>query len=187
MAADPAAGSSGISDQDALSAGTAGSAVETIAVHVVGAVNKPGVVYLRSGARGVDAVAAAGGLKANADARRINLAQPVSDGQQVVVPKRGEAAGTGSNATSSSAGSEGVASGSGQASEGGTELVDINNADAAQLQRLPGIGPAMAERIIAWRKDTGGCKAISDLLAVSGIGDARLEAIKDLITCGGGA
>jgi competence protein ComEA len=131
-------------------------------VHIVGEVKTPGMYQLPFGARLVDAVFAAGGLTAEADNSSVNLARELSDGEQVVVFKVGE---------------EGEA---GTSSQGG--LVSINRADEKQLEELPGIGPALSARIIAWREANGGFKSKKDLLKVSGIGESILAGFIDLIT-----
>lgn len=131
-------------------------------VHIVGEVRTPGMYQLPLGARLVDAVFAAGGLTADADNSSVNLARELSDGEQVIVFKVGEE------------GSEGTSS------QGG--LVSINRAGDTQLQELPGIGPALAARIIAWREANGGFKSKNDLLKVSGIGESILAGFIDLIT-----
>jgi competence protein ComEA len=131
-------------------------------VHIVGEVKAPGMYQLPLGARLVDAVFAAGGLTADADNSSVNLARELSDGEQVIVFKVGEQ------------GSEGTAS------QGG--LVSINRAGDKQLEELPGIGPALAARIIAWREANGGFKSKNDLLKVSGIGESILAGFIDLIT-----
>jgi competence protein ComEA len=131
-------------------------------VHIVGEVKAPGMYQLPLGARLVDAVFAAGGLTTEADNSSVNLARELSDGEQVIVFKIGEAD-------------------SGErSSQGG--LVSINRAGDKQLEELPGIGPALAARIIAWREVNGGFKSKNDLLKVSGIGESILAGFIDLIT-----
>ena len=133
-------------------------------VHIAGAVVSPGLYVLGSDARVIDAVSAAGGLAADAEPSAINLARPLADGEQLVVPREGE---------QSAATPEG-------GSVGG--LVNVNTADAATLETLPGVGPALATRIISWREDEGPFTAVDDLLAVSGIGPRVLESLRDLVT-----
>lgn len=135
-----------------------------IYVHVAGAVAAPGLYVLNSGARVIDAVTAAGGLASDAETAAINLARPLADGEQLVVPREGEA----------------PPPPQGGGSAGG--LVNINAADAAALEALPGIGPALAARIIAWRESEGPFGAVDDLLAVSGIGPSVLESLRELVT-----
>ncbi|HUF39810.1 MAG TPA: ComEA family DNA-binding protein [Anaerolineales bacterium] len=141
-------------------------------VHVIGAVAAPGVYELPAGARVRDALEIAGGLLPEAGSDGLNQAAIVADGDQIVVPgvQAAEAPGPGTSA-------EPAAS-----PPGG--LVDINNATLAQLESLPGIGPAIAQRIIDYREDNGPFAKISDIVNVSGIGPATYEQIKDRITVG---
>lgn len=150
----PGADGQDVSDQD----GAGGS---VIYVHILGQVAHPGLYALRDGDRGVDIVAAAGGFTETADPAGINLARFLTDGEQIVVPAVGEV----------------VAS----TGEGGG-LVNLNTADAAALDTLPRIGPALAERILAWREKNGPFASVEDLLDVPGIGDAILEGLRDLVT-----
>jgi len=129
-----------------------------VRVYVSGAIVSPGVYVLPAGASVAEAVEAAGGPLAEADLGRINLAQIVQDQDQVHVPSTG-----------------GVAP-----QVGGR--VNINQADSLTLQTLPGIGPAMAERIIAYRQENGPFTTVEDILNVKGIGPATLEKLRDLIT-----
>jgi competence protein ComEA len=131
-------------------------------VHVVGEVQSPGMYQLPIGARLVDAVFAAGGLTEEADNASVNLARELTDGEQIIVfstSQEGEAAGT-------------TASG----------LVSLNRAGDKELEELPGIGPALAGRIVAWREANGGFKSVQDLLKVSGIGENLLAGVIDLVT-----
>jgi competence protein ComEA len=134
-------------------------------VHVAGAVAAPGLYVLPANARVVDAVAAAGGLADDADGAAINLARTLADGEQLHVPRLGE--------------SPPLTSAQSAPGEG---RVDLNTADASLLDTLPRIGPALAERIIAWRDENGRFTSVEDLLAVPGIGDKMLEALRDLVT-----
>ena len=133
-------------------------------VHVLGAVQRPGLYELREGARAVDAVAAAGGFLPSADQTQVNLARFVTDGEQIVVPEQGAAP------PPAPAG----------ASPGG--LLNLNTADAAALEELPGIGPALAARIVDWREANGRFTAVDDLQQVSGIGDKTFAELKELVT-----
>lgn len=139
-------------------------------VHVLGAVTRPGIVELRQGARVVDAIASAGGLAADANPAGVNLARPVSDGEQLVVPREGEelvpAAGPSASVGGGSGGS----------------LVSLNRASVTELQALPRIGPALAQRIVDWRESNGPFSVPADLMKVSGIGQTLFDALKDLIT-----
>ncbi len=152
------------------------SAPTTIAaevlVHAAGAVTRPGVYALPSGSRVGDLLAAAGGPLVDADLDRLNLAAPVLDGSRVYVPAVGE------EATPSVEGPD-VASGAGSAGNG---PVDLNTADEAALETLPGVGPATAAAIVAHREANGPFRSVEDLLDVRGIGDAKLDALRDLVT-----
>lgn len=132
-------------------------------VHVLGQVTHPGLYVLEVDARVVDALAAAGGTLADADLQAVNLARPLSDGEQLIVPVLG--------ATPQEGG----------ASQPGDGLIDLNTADQAALESLPRIGPALAARIIEWREENGRFQAIEDLLAVSGIGEKLLSGLLDLV------
>ena len=135
-----------------------------IYVHILGQVVRPGLYALPDGARAVDAVAAAGGFTPTADAGGVNLARFVSDGEQIVVPAIGDAT-TGT--------APGIA---------GDGRVNLNTADAAALDTLPGVGPATAQKILAWREQHGRFESVEDLLDVGGIGEAKLDALRDLVT-----
>ena len=126
----------------------------TVLVHVVGKVAEPGVVELPIGSRVQDAVDAAGGATNNKALESVNLARVVVDGEQIVV----------------GAPAEGSAS----------SKISINSASAAQLDELPGVGPAIAERIVQWRETNGPFTSIDELTEVSGIGPSILEQIRDL-------
>lgn len=140
-----------------------------VLVHVVGAVRRPGVYRLSFGARVFQAIRAAGGAAAGADPNRIDLAAKLVDGSQVVVPRHGQ-------------GGFGVAAGS--AGAGGSQAsgpVSLSTASAADLDRLDGIGPALAARIIQWRDANGGFRSVNDLDRVSGIGPAKLLALRNQV------
>lgn len=149
------------------------SATETVittVVHVAGQVVRPGIVRLSPGSRVVDALEAAGGPLADADLAAINLARPVVDGEQVFVPRPGEAV----PAVSGPDGGDGTAS-------GGDGPIDLNAADTAALDTLPGVGPVLAERIIAWRAEHGRFTSVDELGEVSGIGEKLLGQIRDRV------
>lgn len=132
-------------------------------VHVSGAVLAPGLYVLEPWARVVDAVAAAGGFAEDADPAAVNLARPLTDGEQLLVPMRGAA---------------GDAAGE-PAADG---RINLNTADEAALDTLPRIGPAIAARIIEWREAHGAFTSVEDLLAVPGIGTKMLESLRALVT-----
>ncbi|RNE58525.1 helix-hairpin-helix domain-containing protein [Cryobacterium tepidiphilum] len=150
----------------------------TIFVHVLGAVRRSGLFEVRAGARVMDVVAAAGGLTARADPAGINLARPVSDGEQVYVPSVGE-----TRAPPAGASAAGGASGAGGAGAGGVHApVNLNTATIAELETLPRIGPAMAQRIIDYRNANGPFASVDDLRSITGIGDKTLEALAGQVT-----
>jgi len=147
---------------------------EIIQVYVTGAVQKPGVYRLQLGARVYDAVNMAEALP-TANLGNINLAQKIADEQAIVVPKIGED-------PPINAPSGGLISGSALVKPGSTGKVNINSATAQELDGLPGIGPAIAQRIIEYRTNHGAFERIEDINEVSGIGDKKFADIKDLIT-----
>jgi len=138
------------------------SNVETVRVHVSGMVVAPGVVDVAPDAIVADAIDAAGGLLPQAQVDQINLAAPVTAGAQIVVP-----------------GQDGQQEGSGPSQEDG--VISINVATASDLESLPGVGPVLAERIVAFREENGGFEVVEDLLQVPGIGEAKLAAMRDLV------
>lgn len=155
------------SAQPQVAAGAAASAAPTIAVDVIGAVEQPGVYYLLPAARTVDAIAAAGGLAPDAARDQINLAAAVVDGSQIRVPRVGEAAPAAAAVAAA-----------------GDTLININLADVAALDALPGIGPATAQAIVDQRTNGGAFKRIEDLENVKGIGPSLFAQIKARITVG---
>lgn len=140
-------------------------------VHVFGAAQAPGLYRLAAGARVVDAVAAAGGFRDDAEPGAVNLARLLSDGEQLYVPTQEEAQ------------QGGAAGPGGQAGGGiaGDGRVNLNTAGVAELDGLPRIGPSMAERIVAWRDANGRFTSVEDLLAVPGIGEKTLESLRSLV------
>ncbi|HQF96680.1 MAG TPA: helix-hairpin-helix domain-containing protein [Microthrixaceae bacterium] len=157
-----------------------GSSVDpgTVVVHVAGAVAAPGLVTLPAGSRVADAVARAGGLRADADGDRINLAAPVSDGVRVFIPVVGQpdpplaVAVTGGPAESASA------------TPSPTQPLDLNTATAEQLEALPGVGPSTAAAIVAYRTEHGQFRSVDELQEVRGIGPAKFEAVESSVTVG---
>jgi competence protein ComEA len=157
---------------------------EPIAVHVVGAVPRPGLYEFSEGARVQDAIDAAGGLLSSADVGMINLAALLEDGQQLSIPYKAGAEPSSQNSGSSDEGLS-LPGGTDEPDEtngGESELVNINTASLEELDSLPGIGPTIAQRIIDYREEHGGFQTIEDILNVSGIGPSTYDQIKDLIT-----
>ncbi|MDR9373070.1 helix-hairpin-helix domain-containing protein, partial [Conexibacter sp. JD483] len=164
-------GAAGAGGDAALGAAGAGGAV----VDVKGAVRHPGVYRVADGARVLDAVDRAGGLTARADRRGVNLAARVTDGGEVVVPRRGERAGAMAPA---GAGGTSAAAADGTAAADVPLALDINTASATELEQLDGVGPATAAKIVSYREQNGPFSSIEELDAVSGIGEAKLAAIR---------
>jgi competence protein ComEA len=151
------------------SPGAAAATARLLVVDVVGAVRRPGLVRLAEGSRVADAIARAGGLRHGAERAGVNFAAPVSDGQQVVVPHRGVAG---------AAGAAGAAAGSAAVSTG---PVSLSSATAEQLDTLPGVGPATAQKIIAYREQHGAFRSVDELDAISGIGPSRIANLRGLV------
>jgi len=182
VAAAPSGGATGGAADGTASttAPRSGSSVDpgTVVVHVAGAVAAPGLVTLPAGSRVADAVARAGGLRADADGDRINLAAPVSDGVRVFIPVVGQpdpplaVAVTGGPAESASA------------TPSPTQPLDLNTATAEQLEALPGVGPSTAAAIVAYRTEHGQFRSVDELQEVRGIGPAKFEAVESSVTVG---
>ncbi len=152
----------------------------TVRVHVVGAVVDPGVYVLGQDARIVDAVLAAGGMSAEADPEGVNLADRISDGQQLRVPFLDARP---SPTLTPMPPAEDVRSGessTGPVSVSG--LINLNTASAAELERLPGIGPVLAQRIVTDREAQGPFASVEEIMRVSGIGEAIHAGLRDLVT-----
>jgi competence protein ComEA len=147
---------------------TAPAAMPQLVVDVVGAVRRPGLYRLRSGTRIADAVSLAGGATAKAQLELVNLAAPLADGEQVVVPARSPAGGA-------------VAASTPAAGASPAAPLDLNTATAEQLDGLPGIGPATAAKIIDFRQAHGAFHSVDELDAVPGIGPSRIAQLKGLV------
>ena len=166
----PSAGPGGLST-------TSGSVV----VHVTGAVSRPGVVTLPPGSRVTDAINAVGGASAEADTQQLNLARVLTDGEQIRVPRIGEvlpdpAPQPGGAAT------PGVGTAPGKTNGGASGTININTASASELEKLPGIGPALAQRIVEYRDSHGPFASVDALTDVPGIGKAKLEGLREQAT-----
>ena len=156
---------------------------DAVVVHVVGAVRRPGLLRLREGARVADAVARAGGATRGADLAAVNLAAPVVDGIQILVPRRAAAAPAGAEVGTAAGGSgtPGAGSAAGVGAGVGPKL-SLANATAEELDELPGVGPVTAQKILDYRSQHGPFRSVEDLDAVPGIGPARIEQLRDLVT-----
>lgn len=180
VTADPTEEEPGDPESDAAAA-----TPTVLVVHVAGAVTEPGVVELAPGSRVREAVEAAGGLAAEADTGRINLARSLADGERLWVPVPGEEEPEVPGGGQSSGGQP-AAPGGAEPVEGGETsagtAVDLNTADQAALESLPGVGPVTAGRILAWRDEHGRFSSAEELLEVSGIGERTLEQLRPHIT-----
>jgi competence protein ComEA len=163
-----AAGAGAAGAEAAGGAALSASASAEVVVAVEGKVRKPGVVRLPAGSRVADALEAAGGANPGVDVAMLNLARKVVDGELILV------------GVTPSPGTSIAAPVGGAATSGG--VVNLNTATLADLDTLPGVGPVLAQRILDARTAQGGFKAVSDLRKVDGIGDARYEQLKDLVT-----
>ena len=141
-----------------------GESSPRLVVHVVGAVRRPGLYRLRDRSRIADAVARAGGATGKADLSAVNLAAPVSDGAQVVVPARASPTANGPAAPAS----------------GPQGPVHLNTASLEELDALPGVGPVTAQKILDYREQHGAFASLDELDAIPGIGPARLEQLKEV-------
>jgi competence protein ComEA len=137
------------------------AAAPLLVVHVAGAVRRPGLYRLRDGSRVADAVARAGGATRRAQLSSINLAAPLADGAQVLVPVRGAAGAT---------------------AAGPSAPVSLSSATLEQLDALPGVGPSTAQKILDYRAAHGAFRSVDELDAIPGIGPARLEQLRELVT-----
>jgi competence protein ComEA len=183
---DSAAGSvSTVGSAAAAASAAPSSGGGVLVVDVEGKVRRPGLVRVPGGSRVADAVEAAGGPAPGAALVRINLARPLSDGEQVVVPGPNDPIPPGVNGSGGAGGSGGGSAGSGAGSAGGTGSgngpVDLNTATVQQLDALPGIGPVLAGRIVAWRTEHGRFTSVDQLSEVSGIGDALMGKLRPLV------
>jgi competence protein ComEA len=138
---------------------------QIVVVDVEGAVRKPGLYRLQQGSRIADAIEHAGGLARRADRSLVNLAAPLADGEQVIVPRLGDLG-------ASAAAASGAAP---------TRPVDLNSATAEQLDALPGVGPVTAQKIIDYRREHGPFASIDELDAIAGIGPTRIDNLRSLV------
>jgi competence protein ComEA len=148
------------------------AAPRRVVVHVVGAVRRPGLYRLTEAARVADAVRRAGGARAGADLVALNLAAPLADGQQIVVPVRRDVGG----AVVAPGVTAAAGAGAGARSTGAP--IDLNTATAEQLDQLDGVGPVTAQKILAWRREHGAFRSSDQLADIPGIGPKRLAALR---------
>jgi competence protein ComEA len=151
-------------------AGVAGLPTARVVVDVVGAVRRPGLYRLEQGSRIADAVARAGGATGKAELSMVNLAAPLADGEQVVVPKRGAAGAA-----------AGGGAGAGPVAGPSTGPVHLSTATLDQLDSLPGVGPVTAQKILDYRAKHGAFTSVDELDAVPGIGPSRMDQLHDLV------
>jgi competence protein ComEA len=142
-----------------------GPSPSRVVVDVVGAVRRPGLYRLPQRARIADALARAGGSTTKADLAQVNLAAPLADGEQIVVPKRGTAGAVGAPAATGAA----------------SAPVQLSTATLEQLDTLPGVGPVTAQKILDYRQAHGAFHSVDELDAVPGIGPKRLDQLRDLV------
>ena len=154
----------------------------TVLVHVAGEVRRPGVYSVPRGGRVHDAVQLAGGLTSRAEQAGVNLVARVSDGQQVIVPRRGAApaAGGGSGPGGSASGGSGTGSAGTPAAPGAK--LSLATATIEQLDGIDGIGPTLAKRIVEYRDQRGGFRSVDELRQVDGIGEKRFESLREAVT-----
>ncbi|MCP9485467.1 MAG: ComEA family DNA-binding protein [Gaiellaceae bacterium MAG52_C11] len=159
------AGSSTEEPVEALVATRSPAAVTRLVVHVTGAVSQPGLYRLKEGTRVADAVARAGGATTSADTAAVNLAAPLADGMQVLIPSR--VAGVAGAVAGTAAGAAG--------------RVSLNAATLDDLDELPGVGPVTAQKIVDYRAANGGFRSVDDLDAIPGIGPVRIDQLRELV------
>ena len=151
--------------------------IPKIAIHIIGEVKNEGLIYLPEGSRVADAIQEAGGETKEADLSQVNLAYELQDGQKLYIPNKNEKI---EAYIINENGNNGVESE--ELEKGGKKKVNINTATQNELDELPGIGPAIAQRIIEYREENGNFQKIEDLQNVKGIGDAKYEEIKESVT-----
>jgi competence protein ComEA len=184
LPADPSGGAPDESGDPAGLEASPAASPAAIVVHVAGAVVAGGVVELPAGARVHEAVSAVGGARSDADLAAVNLARVLVDGERVYIPVPGEtppAVDEGPAGSVGMPGAGGLPPASGSGGGVNAELIDINTADAAALMELPGIGPVLADRIVAHRTANGPFPDVESLADVSGIGPAILDSVRDLV------
>jgi competence protein ComEA len=165
-----------LQDDSGREAGGDGGGGGSVIVHVAGAVRDAGVYRLRVGARVDDAIGRAGGATARADLSQVNLAAKLEDGRQVLVPRRAPA-----TAAAPAGGTTAAAPAGGTAPAAPDVPLSLNTATIEQLDELPGVGPATAQKILDYREANGGFGSVEELGQVPGIGDKRLATLRELV------
>lgn len=177
------------SGSDPMPGSTPAEATGHVIFHVAGCVRSPNVYSLPKGRRIIHAIKAAGGAKPNADLQAINLAAKIEDGSRIYIPsvEDTKAAAQGKPTAARAATAAAVAShirstsASGKLRVPGEGVVNINSAGTDELQRLPGVGPATAQKILDYRMQIGRFTSIEQLLDVKGIGPKKLESIRPFV------
>lgn len=155
--------------------------VKEITVYISGQVVKEGVVTLSSDKRLADAVEKLGGLTKNADTNNINLAMKLEDEKHYIIPKEGEVIQNNSDSTQVTSNKDNNSSNNATQSDSQGSKININTADLKQLDNIPGVGEATANKILSYRDENGEFKSIEEIKNVNGIGDKKFENMKDLI------
>ena len=178
----PSASVSNPSQLSSVTQATPEAVKEEWIIYITGSVKKPGVYRVPIGSRVYQALEAAGGFASQADQEAVNLAAILQDGAHVTFPAKGEAAPRQVTApTNSAAPSSGIAT---EGLKATAELIDLNTAGKEDLEKLPGVGPKTAQLIIDYREKNGTYKRAEDLLLIKGIGPAKYDAVKNLVTIG---
>lgn len=172
LEAEPVAAGTPLDVSGSPAAGTPATGGASVVVHVAGRVEAPGVVTLPAGTRVVDAIEAAGGAQDGVDLSTLNLARVLDDGEQLLVGVDPPPQPPGGGGGGSSGGGGG----------GDSSLIDLNTATLEELDTLPGIGPALAQRILDWRSENGRFSAVDELREVSGIGETKFADLLDQVT-----
>lgn len=179
----PSASASNSSQLSSVTQAATETTKEEWVIYITGSVKKPGVYRVPIGSRVYQALEAAGGFASQADQEAVNLAAILQDGAHVTFPAKGETAPRQGPAptNSTAAPSSGIVAGGLKAS---AELIDLNTAGKEDLEKLPGVGPKTAQLIIDYREKNGMYKRAEDLLLIKGIGPAKYDAVKNLVTIG---